>query len=61
MTTLKYRALYPRMWAAPGEKCLHRQRRRGLIALFCARPKDHTGVNHLHDVHPDMQTKEVSA
>lgn len=54
------------------EKCLHRQRRRGLLTLFCVRPVNHLyveGLNHLHDVvyfgeelmhDPETETGSVS-
>ena len=56
----KYAPQHPKMWAAPGEKCLHEQTRSGRITLVCARPKGHAlGYNnqrHLHDVPPEFQT-----
>ena len=56
----KYQPLYPKVWALPGEKCLHEQPRKDRITLKCARPKGHkksgfNNQNHLHDVPPELQ------
>ena len=69
----KFYPLYPGMWKASGEKCLHVQRRGGgRIDLVCCRLKGHSdklnpsmayAPNHLHDVPPELQIqpKEVTA
>lgn len=57
--TRKFRAAYRKLWEAPGEKCLHEQRRPSRITLVCARPKGHPAdVRHLHDVPPEVQIHE---
>jgi len=51
--------MYPRLWAQPGPKCGHRQHRSGgRIPLDCARPKNHVGQNHLHDVPVEYQSAQ---
>jgi hypothetical protein len=51
---------FPKLAAAPGQKCLHRANGRPatLIQLYCVKPFTHKG-NHLHDVVEGVSYKVV--
>lgn len=56
-----YQPMYSHLWARPGPRCGHRQRRSGeRIPLDCARDKDHEG-DHLHDVPLQYQSAQRHA